>query len=194
MNEKQKKFYTLIYMITITYRLSLENVCNLLDKDPTNENKQKMYEIFNLLFESNKYNKQCFNYLFNYETHREPENISNDAITSAYAFYAEYRVACQEKNKEELKRLMKELRKIDYEFKQIMCRDRSLKLTEEDYLIITQYRIKYALSKKTMCELLDVTRDSLRHYENKIIDEKLKYKIEKLNEFCLDMKKIKFKK
>lgn len=192
MDQKQKSLYTLMMKMALTYRLSLNNICILLGKEPTNENKKEVYDIFELLFGNNINLRNCYLFLFNYETYKEPEKISNVALISAYMFLKKYKKASRNHDKEEMRKLISELNDLDNKVKPLKLRDTSKRLLKQDYFNVVDYRIKYSLSVNAVCNILKIKRDTLRDFEKRITNPRLRYKIDKLADYYLDIKTEKF--
>lgn len=188
MNEKQRKLYKLVLKIALTYRLSLENICILLGRRPTEENKQEIKEIFDLLFGDNYNLKKCYTVLFEYETYKEPDIISNTSLILAMSFFTKYKNACNNKDTETLKKLTEQLNELDNKIKKIKFRDKYTPLTKEDYETICKYRVKYSISQHKISSDLNIKRDTLRVFETRIKNNRLRYKIDKLTDYYLDIK------
>lgn len=189
MQQSKINFYKLVLKIALTFRLSLKNVCILLGEEPTEEKQKEIYEIFDLLFGSDSKFRRYYMFLFEYETKLEPDFISESSLNAATLFYIKYRIATKNNDKENIKKLHQELDTIDRKVNSLKLRSKEHRLTNEEYETIIQYRIKYALSKEKICSYLDIDRDVLRVHENKLENSKLKYKIEQLNEYCVDYRK-----
>ena len=175
--------------MALTFRLSLKNICIIIGKEPTEENQKEIYEIFNLLFGSSSKFRIYYRFLFDYETTREPEFISESSLNAATLFFIRYRIATKNNDKETIKKLQEQLDSLDKKVSKLKLRNKDKILTNDDYETIIQYRIKYALSKEKICSYLEIDRDVLRLHENKLENSKLKYKIDQLNEYCLDYRK-----
>lgn len=186
MDQKKKNLYNLIFKVALNYRLSLKNICMLLGKEPTEENKQEIYDIFELLYGDNLNLRSYYVFLFDYETRSEPEFISNSALNLATLFFIKYKTASKSGDIETTKKLREQLDSLDKKIKLLRFRDKEKQLTDDDYITIITYRIKYSLSKDNICSYLDINRDTLRVHENKLENSKLKYKIDILNDYCLD--------
>lgn len=189
MDNNKINFYKLILKMALTFRLSLKNICIIIGKEPTEENQKEIYEIFNLLFGSSSKFRIYYRFLFDYETTREPEFISESSLNAATLFFIRYRIATKNNDKETIKKLQEQLDSLDKKVSKLKLRNKDKILTNDDYETIIQYRIKYALSKEKICSYLEIDRDVLRLHENKLENSKLKYKIDQLNEYCLDYRK-----
>ena len=189
MEQNKINLYKLILKMALTFRLSLKNICILLDKEPTEENQQEIYEIFDLLFGSNSKIKWYYCFLFDYETRTEPDFISDSSLNAATLFFIKYKIASRSHDKETIKLLHEQLDSLDKKVNNLKLRNKEIALTDEDYETIIAYRIKYALSKEKTCDYLDINKDTLKAHENKLENSKLKYKIDILNDYCFDYRK-----
>ena len=177
-----KNKYNFIGTIALEYRLSLSNVCKILGKKPTEELKMELY---NLIIESTDSisKKNAYKFLFNYETVTEKEEVSNLTYQNAYNFLNSYCSAAKSKNKEELTKLKNEITKLSKDFETILRRDPKTKLTDQDYLTISKYRLKHAISLTTIASALNMRKDTISSKESNFQDSILKHKLELLNDY-----------
>lgn len=177
--------YNFIAKMALEFRLSLDNICRLLGKEPTDENKMDIYnKIIELNWELDA--KNAYSYLFNYETINEDPNVAVMAYTKAKLFLKKYGEALKANDQEKLISLRKELTRTEEEFNRIKNLD-ELSLGEEEITIISRYRLKHCVSKSKMGYMLNVHRDSLSRAENKITNSTLREKLVKLSEFYEDI-------
>lgn len=187
MTENQKKYYKLILKIALTYRLSLDNICLLIGKEITKENKDALKNIFYIISNEIYTYKRSSIILFDYETINESKIDSNSSFKMALNFYNRYMEANRNKDKEAINELIDELNELDLKIKQIRTRDKAVKLTQDDYDAICRYRIKYSISQKEISECLDIRRETLRAYESRIENSKLQKKLNILNDYYMDV-------
>lgn len=184
---ENEKVYIFIFKLALTFRLSLVNICKLLGKENTEKNKFEIYNVFVKLFGSDEDIRRAYEFLFNYETLNEPENISNKSLSMAVLFLKKYKNACESGNKESIDKITNELTKIDKQFKELSYKDLTV-LTDEDALIISKYRLKYALTKEWVCNHFNIGYKKLESRENNYENRKLKYKLNLLSNYYLDLK------
>lgn len=186
MTENQKNFYKLVLKIALTYRLSLDNVCLLIGKKPTEENKKNIYYICMQIYEDNFKLKSAYKYLFNFETVNEPYSISKKSFLLASMFFEQYKLASKQKDFESIKKLNYKLIEVDDKFSKLKAGEINTAIPQ-DITTISKYRLKYAISRKRICEYLDVALRTFINKENEIQDEKLKYKLKLLSEYYYDL-------
>lgn len=175
--------YNFLGQIALEFRLSLDNICKILGKEPTEENKMEIYN--NIEISANKdigkINK--YKYLLFYETFNEPTRIASVALSKTINYLKRYQKAVSENNKEKLIELENELYKTEDQFKQISGKISVDRLSDEDIEKIARYRLKNVISRKTFCEDYSIGRSSLSERENKISSNYLKHKLEILSEY-----------
>lgn len=178
---KNIKFYG---QIALEYRLSLNNLCRLLQLDITDENKKQIYDE---IIRSFPYTYlDIFKYLFNYETILEPLFISKKSYKDSAQFIKAYIDAGKQENSIALKnQILKNLNQTDLEYKELRLNG---ELSLKDVEIISRYRVKYAVSRVEIAESLNISRDELSRKERLLQDEILKYKLNELNTFLSDVK------
>ena len=175
--------YKFIAKIALEYRLSLENICKLMKKEPTETNKNMVYElIINSCAQKSKI-VHSYKYLLNYETINEKEEVSSKAFKAAQLFIMQYNDARKRNDDAMINFVMRKLTKTDRDFQAIMKKDLSEPLTEEDATIIAKYRVKYCISKETMASILNIGEGKIRLGESKIQDEILKAKANLVSEY-----------
>ena len=184
---KNENLYKLIFKIALTYRLSLENICILLGKEINEENKLEIYNMCMYLFGKQLDLKEAYEYLFNYETVKEPEKISKRSLNLASLFISQYKIALKSEDKEKLKRVYSMLTDIDNKILKLKNREIDSLLTVEEALIISKYRLKYAIARKKISESLDVNLGTLFEREQKVDDEILSYKLNLLSQYHFDI-------
>ena len=176
--------YALIGKMALEFRLSLGNICKLLGKEPTDENKMEVYKkIMEVNWDLDV--KNSYNYLFHYETINEDNNTAIMARSKAAVFLKKYSEALREQNQEKINLLLKQLIKTEEDFDRI--RKNGLTLNEEEITIISKYRLKHCISKTQMGYILDVDRRVLLTAENKITNPSLRAKLVKISEFFEDI-------
>ncbi|MDO4962516.1 MAG: hypothetical protein Q4E75_00210 [bacterium] len=189
--EKSKEFYSFIGKVALEYRVSLKNLCKLLDIDATEVNQKEIYDsIFSTLdFETKR--KNVYQYLFYYETMFESEEASNLAYKNAASFLRDYAFAKRMSDDDTKKEIIDRLTKTDRDFNKIKNKEFDKPLTEEETIIISKYRIKYCIPKSGILNALGIDKDRLRANEKKLTDNVLKEKIEELSNFHLTMSRLK---
>ena len=188
MNENKKNLYKLVYKMALTYRLSLENVCILLGEEPTEEKKKEVYQNFDLLFGSDPDVRLRYVILFDYETPKETKSQSNSALALATLFFNKYKLACRDNDSIRKRELINELDAIDNKIKKLKKREKGTRLTQEDYIDVIKYRVKYSVSRTHISEMLNIRRDTIKSHEERLPDSPLKQKIDVLSDYYLDIK------
>jgi len=180
----------LIGLIALHFRVSLENMCKLFNKPVTEENKQAMYNFIIGAFKNDTFLILAYKYLFYNETINEPKEISDLAYSNAHKFLAMYTTIARHKNVKEsdkksyLYDKIAELTELDRKFDQFR-KQNDRKFTNEEILIISRYRVKYALPRSYIADIVGRDDSSLERREVKITDESLKYKLDLLNQYHL---------
>ena len=187
MNNNQKDFYTWILKIALEYRLSLENICIILGIEPTEKNKENMYNVFEELFGLNTDLKGVYDLLFKYETKNESEEISLNALNSGFLTFHQYQIALKNNDTSKLNDLKNQLNILDNKIKELKNRNFEYQLTNDDYLNITKYRIKYSLSRTEICKMLNINSENLIRFEVELENEELNNKLSILNQNQLNV-------
>ena len=65
--------------MALEFRLSLDNLCKLLGKEVTEQNKMDIYKAISLIFDNDPDYIEKFKYLFFYETFNEPQTSAKIA-------------------------------------------------------------------------------------------------------------------
>lgn len=179
--------YNFLGKVALEYRLSLNNLCKLLGKEPNEELKNELYNA--ILSTVSPYGKlyNAYKYLFNYETFNESEELSKKSIFVCGIFIRKYHKVVKDANEEEVKKLMNLLNELDLKFQNLVNRKSDYKLTKEDYLVISKYRLKYAISRYKISNSLNIKRHTLTEKEKKIEDPILREKLNLLDEFYKDI-------
>ena len=187
MNENQKNMYTWLLKIALEYRLSLQNICIILGLDATEENQKKVYSIFEELFGSNNDLKVLYDFLFKVETKNELEETSLMALNSGYLLFYQYQIASRNRDTAKINNLKNELDSLDNRINKLKNRDSSVKLTDNDYLNILRYRVKYSMSRAELCGMLNISSSDLIRFEAQLEDEELINKLDILNKHQIDI-------
>lgn len=182
MNQIQMDFYVFILKMALEYRLSLENLCIILGIEAHKENQEKLYNIFDELFGKNTDLKLLYDFLFNCETIKENEETSLEALNSGYLFFYKYKLANKNRDNSKIEELTNELNLLDSKFNLLKNRDNTKELTNDDYLVIFKYRLKYCLSRAELSKLLSINSTELVRKELELNDEKLRQKLKLLNQ------------
>lgn len=185
--EKSKEFYSFIGKLALEYRVSLKNICKLLDMEATAGNQKEIYDLIFSTLDYDTKSRNVYQYLFYYETMFEPEQASNLAYKNAARFLRDYSFAKRVGNSEMQKEVLDRLTKTDRDFKKIGNKEFDKPLTEEETTIISKYRIKYCIPKSNIQSALGIDKDRLRANEKKLTDEILKLKLEELSNFHMSM-------
>ena len=182
----------LIAKMALEFRLSLDNICKLLGKEPSDTLKM---EIFNNVIATTDdfYMQEKFKYLFFYETTNEKESISRVAYERALNFLKRYNKALKEGTKEDIGKILSELSKTDKEFTQIKLKADKTNLTDEEIEIVTRYRIKYSMPRRNFADFYGFSSRSLESRDKNIKDESLRKKVEILGEYFSDYRKERLK-
>lgn len=183
----KKNLYMFILKLALTFRLSLKNLCKLLGRETTFEEQIRTYNEIEMYFGENLDLKRAYDYLFNYETNSEVGKLSNRALGTVSIFLIKYQEACKSGNKDAILKMNSDLNKIDRSFGELKTKIESPYVTSDEALIISKYRLKYAISRKSICDILGISYKSLVLREEKMSDEVLKYKLGILSDFCQDM-------
>lgn len=184
---KNKNLYSFVLRLALTFRLSLKNVCKILGRNCSNEEQMKLYDEFDELFGNNLNLKKAYNYLFNYETIGETSKLSDRALGMSNMFLLSYKQACKKGSKEDILKIDSKLNKLDRDFENLKRRENNPSVTDEEAIIISKYRVKYALSRECVCDMLGLSYHSLRLREQKLQDEVLKHKLSLLSDFYMNM-------
>ena len=181
LNDFQKKLI-IIKNVALEYRLSLKNICRFMSVEPTLENQRMIFkELCSVTYDPDYEVKLSF--LVN-ETDGESEKDSNLAYNLANFFLQRYFVALKSGKKDLIEKSYNDLFQIDYRFKTLISEGISPNMTYEQFVIISKYRIKHVLSKTAIEEIYGIAVERLRRHEKRISDERLKEKIDYLNDYC----------
>lgn len=187
MNEIQKNMYTWMLKIALEYRLSLQNICIILGIEATEENQRNIYNIFEEFFGSNTDLKILYDFLFSIETKNESEETSLKALNSGYLLFHQYQIASRNRDSEKINNLNNELNTLDNRIKELKNKDISVEFTDNDYLDIIKYRIKYSISRAEICTMLNINSSDLIRFEVQLEDEELINKLNILNRHQIDI-------
>lgn len=191
-NEKKLRFAK---KVALEYRLSLTNICKLLNTDATEENLKEMYEA--LLNTCHGQDEQtAFTWLIT-ETTGESEKDSKVMYLTATTMLDHCKKAIKSRDKKQIDEAFGRLFKTDYNFKTLAKKLNSRNISEKDIAIISKYRIKYALSKSQIASEMGIDRDTIARNEKKYIlenekfqkeNERLCKKLEQLNDMILSQR------
>ena len=188
---ENKNLYKFIGKIALEFRVSLDNICKMLGKEVTDDNKMNIY---NLIIASSNVDvdlKERFNYLFFYETMNEPESISKVTYTRAVNYVKRYQKAQKDGNDKEV---LKELNKTENDLLEIQNNIGKSQLTEKQVEIIEKYRIKYVMSMLAFCQNFGIPRSTLDSRQKNINDVVLRTKLDCLADFHLQKSQDKLRK
>lgn len=186
-NSRKLKFFS---KIALEYRLSLKNLCKLMGLEPTEENKKIIYDgIISIYSLEEPYMVEKYNYLFNYETVVERDEVSSKSYRSALIFLTRYVNAKKRNNDQAVKDVLKDLTETDRNFKELIKKELKRNLTVDDTIVISKYRIKYCYSRNYISNTLGINRNYLASTEGKIKDDNLKQKLKLLSEYNYDINK-----
>lgn len=183
----KEHLYKFILRLALTFRLSLKNICKLQGLEPTLENQMKIYNSIDELFSKDIDLKRAYDYLFNYETLNENDKLSIRSLGTANIFLAKYREIAKLGNKDDILKIDSNLEKLDGDFRQLEKGIDISTITDEDIVTISKYRLKYAISRERICDVLGISRDSLALREERLTNEVLKQKLKTLSNFYLDV-------
>ena len=182
---RSEKFYKLFANIALEYRVSLNNLCFLMNEKVTEENKKKIYDELLNSYKGNKVVINKLKYLFNVETSGEDLQSSKQALRNSSLFILKYKEAKKAKDTSSVKEL---LLKTETDFKEfVKSKDLNEPLTKEEAEIISKYRIKHVISREALANILGISRRKLERGDRILEDEVLKEKIEILNSYYLDL-------
>ncbi|MBR6689938.1 MAG: hypothetical protein IKL65_01235 [Bacilli bacterium] len=188
-----KNLYMFIGKLALEFRLSLDNICKMLGKENTDDNKMEIYNILKELSDNDDILIRKYNYLFFYETLRESENISKISYEKATNYVKRFNKARKDDNKELAKQLLKELDRTELDLISIRKKFGKENLTEEDINIICRYRIKNVLSRLKFCEHFGINRSTLENREKGLTDTVLIQKLNSIAEYYLDLENSKLR-
>jgi len=191
---KNKNLWIFIGKIALEFRLSLDNICKILGKENTDDEKMKIYECLKSTTEGKENLLMKYKYLFFYETLREPENVSKIAYERAANYLKRYNHAKQEEEHDLVKQILTELDKTELDFISIKGKFGKENLTDEDINIICRYRIKNVLSRLKFCEHFGINRSTLENREKGLTDTILIKKLNSISEYYLDLENSKLRK
>ncbi len=183
----KQNFYALILKMALEYRLSLENLCIILGIEATQDNQEKIYNIFEALFNKNTDLKVLYDFLFMNETKNEEDETSLQALNAGYLFFSKYKIANKNRDNEMINELMTELDSLDSRIKSLKNRNNEYELTDNDYLDIFKYKVKYCLSRAELSNILNISSAELIKKELGVTDKKLKRKLNLLNKKQIDI-------
>lgn len=213
MTNEEINRYNFLYILALRYRLSLKNICKInkmisgVNLAPDDIYKKICLSVYGDESDNN-YEKTTFFYLAYRETLNEKISWQQYAFSKAVDYIKKYRIFPRkynfimsdieliEKNGDSpsLKKLKDELEaslelfKEDYNYdklKELMRK--GLRLKPSDIVIISKYRLKYAISQEKICEELEYYTSSLRRREPIIEDTNLKERLNMLNEYYKDL-------
>lgn len=171
--------YKFLGLLALEYRLSLNNLCKLIGLADTEENRLEIYNSIKNTAGGDIELLDRYNYLFFTETLNESVGASKVAYMCALNFLRRYRKADDENKRE----VYNDLFKTELKFKEIKHKLGYEKLSVEEIVIISKYRIKYALSRERFCENHNISWRNLIRREKEIDSAILKNKLDMLAEF-----------
>lgn len=162
----------LYWHLALTYRLSLKSMLKI--------TKQSQEEIFkDYIFKS-----PAFYYLLQYETVGEDEQITIQKEKAANRFLATFQLVREKKDKQMLLSFAEKLIETDKKFQEVQRKSLSKeKLNTEDYQVLANYQLKYALPAKYIAQELGISEKSLIKQERNILNESQKYQLNQLLEY-----------
>lgn len=175
--------YKFVAKMALEYRLSLENICKLLKLEPTQENKNKVYEIIMELNKDNYELTEAYKYLFNFETINESAEVSSKSYSKAVWFLMQYNDAKKRGDTDRVDRVINLLNKTNKDLEQLMKKGLPNRLTEEEISIISKYRIKYGISRSEFSNISGINKDRIARHERKIQDPVLRKKVDRLLDY-----------
>lgn len=194
MTNLYKKELKIIINFALEYRLSLKNICKLMNINPSEENQKFIYDEIIRILNGETLRKE-FRYLV-YETSLESEHDSSIAYKIGKLYFMKYQREIQNNNNESQKKAAYILYMTDIEYKKIRSHDITFPISNQNALILTRYRIKHVISKESFNDELEINRDTISKWESNlsIFNPRIGKKIDCLNEFNRDMSIQHFKK
>jgi len=180
---ENKNTYIFISRIALEFRLSLKNACLILGKDTDEKNRMEVYSNIENAIGTDLETLDKLKYLFFYETLTESENVSKISFTRAVNYIKRYNNAKKSGDKEQIREVMKELKKTEKDFQSIILKIKDKYIGEDEATVIGKYRLKHAISRMRFCEMFDIARSTLEKKEKLISDEILKQKLVLLGEY-----------
>lgn len=173
-----------IVLAALTFRLSFDNLCRLFET--SYDDIENMFDHFPLL------NFQV--YLLNLETLNESKELENRAFSKGKRYFLRAKelhtfkrkaILNGEKEKQEVLKEKILLLQTEINDSRALAIQNSDEITEEDLLVITDYRIKYGLSRIYCEDLFGIKESRLREFENKLMsqDDYYSSKLYFINEF-----------
>lgn len=184
---KDKSKYNFLGKVALEYRLSLNSLCKILGKEPNEELKLEIYNAILATVQPYSCIDDAYKFLFNYETLNESKEVIKYTISNYADFANRYNEAKRNKNSEEMENVNNALKEVDLKLQKLINRKQNYELTTEDYLVVSKYRLKYALSRYKISKILNISRDTLTDREKKIEDPILREKLNLLDEFYKDI-------
>lgn len=182
---ENKKLYNLIGDMALEFRLSLRNICKLLGKEPTEENRMAIYQSIIQAKNNDKDITSKFKYLFFYETINEQQNASRISYTKAVNYIKRYNKIAKEGTREQKVEILSELNKTERDLQNLKYKLGNETLNAEEILIVSKYRIKHVMSRHWFSQYFNVSESSLRRAEVKLESNIIKSKLDTLNEYYL---------
>lgn len=183
-SEKSLNLQKEIVMVALTYRISIANLCQLFETS---------YDDIEKVFDNFPFYSFPF-YILNLETMNENKKFEALAFKKGKHYFLKAKElrtlkikAIRNGDDEKVEVLNEKIRSLQTEIydNAALALQNNEEILLSDLLLITQYRIKYGLSRNQCTEIFGVKESRLREYENKLI-EKDDYYSEKLyflNEF-----------
>lgn len=192
--EEELKF---IANLALEFRLSLKNICKLLNVNPSDDNQVLFYnEIIRCLRDVTSIEE--FRYLV-YETSGESNQDSIKAYTSAKIYFLKYlrtknRYLKGEVEYDEYKKCLQELKYTDIKFKKIVDSGIKDNVSLENIKVLAKYRIKHAISKDKFANAYEIVRSTVSNWESLISSPVIRRKLNLLNEYNYEISRKNFKK
>lgn len=171
-NKKNDTTMFLITQLILTYRISLDNISKTFNMDNN--------ELYKELLEYNKDNiiYNALKYVLNHETIYEYKNIQELSRKKVRLFLIKLHMAKTSKAKADLINTLNNDKEI------LNLRNKNYTdYTNEDFELISRYRLKYALGRTSVSDFFEIPETTLRRKEKKYDDEILIKKLEMLNSY-----------
>ena len=176
-----------IKKLALEYRLSRKNICKLLGQEPTEENQQFIYNLFMNNDEILSYKeKKEFKYL-DYETTSEKKSTEKASYMVAQIALLKLQKALLENDEQQIQHIKDNLKKTDTDFLNLRRRKVWARITDEEILTISKYRVKHALSKRDINRLIGIGDRKLTQAERTITNEFWSNKVKILNAYNYDL-------
>lgn len=171
------KHYKFIFKIAIKYRLSIESVARLAKrslsikkdteeyKEALESEKKKVYNVIRNYVCTDDLRRNAMQYLFLFETPTESREAQEEKYNKAQKFYDDYMIARLTKRYDDSDKMLDELNSEEIAFKNLDRARVREQLTTEDALVITNYRLKYAISRDAISKALEISHKSLSSKE-----------------------------